>query len=230
VTQVHCVFHCCFGSIRISFGTWVIRSRVSAKFTAIVLFSVLVAFGDYSSAQTTEGSISASPVSGVAISVAPVVGTPQANSSLKVRVSVTNSTNRILVNSYPIQIGSVQVEIHDTAGAVLAETDLGCKRHMSTKCGPSVKLGGPVSFTTMVVMPGKTISFDYDLSKEYKLDNAKSVVVDVVARNFVLVDAPKSVTEAPIPLRNQYLSKYEQYSHTKLGPFRSKAITLQVSH
>jgi len=194
---------------------------------ALALLSVLSAFGDYIWAQTTEGSISASPVSGVAISVAPVVGTPQASPSLKVQVLVTNSTNRILVHTYPIQRGSIQVEIHDTVGIEPSETDLGCKRHMSTKCGPSVKLGGPVSFTAMVVMPGQTISFDYDLGSEYKLDHAQSLVVDVVASDFVLVDAPKSVAGAPPELRRGYLLDYERYNYTKLAPFRSKAITIE---
>lgn len=198
--------------------------------SAIVLFGVFSVFANYTWAQTTKNGTGASPASGISISVAPVAGPPQTSSSLKVRVSVTNSTNHVLVNYYPIQIGSVQIEIHNESGAVPAETDFGCKRHMSSKCGPSIKLGGPVSFANMVVMPDQTISFDYDIGREYKLDNVKSLVVDVVATNFVLVDAPKSITDEPIPLRNQYLSSYKQYPHTKLAPFHSNVITLQISH
>jgi hypothetical protein len=198
--------------------------------TATILLCVPSGFGNYTRAQATESSISSSPVSGVAISVAPIVGTLSASSSLKVRVSVTNSTNRILVHTYPIQRGSIQVEIHDTSGTELSETDLGCKRHMSTKCGPGVKLGGTVSFTAMVVMPGQTISFDHDLGSEYKLDNAQSLVVDVVARDFVLVDAPRTIAEAPPESRRSYLLDYERYTYTKLPPFRSNIVALQVPH
>jgi len=146
------------------------------------------------------------------------------------QVSVTNSSNRILVHTYPEQIDSVQIEIHYTDGSVPAETELGCKRHMSTKCGPSVKLGRPVSFTAMVVMPGRTISFDYDLGDEYELDNSRSLVADVVARDFVLVDAPKTIIEAPPESRRGYLLDYEHYSYTKLAPFRSNIVALQVPH
>jgi hypothetical protein len=79
----------------------------------------------------------------------------------------------------------------------------------------------------MAVMPRETISFDRDLASEYDLGNVHSLVVEAIAWDCVLVDAPKSVTEAPKELRRGYLMDYERYN-TKLGPFRSKAITLQV--
>ena len=197
--------------------------------SAFALLTLLSARGSYTWAQATESSIDVSPV-GAAISVAPAVATSQSSASVKVRISVTNSTNRILVHTYPIQRGSVQIEVHDPAATIPPETDFGCKRHLSTKCGPSVKLGGPVSFTAMVVMPGKTISFERDLASEFDLNNAHSLVVKAIAMDFVLVDAPQSVTEAPEELRRGYLLDYERYNYTKLAPFLSKAITLQVGH
>lgn len=107
------------------------------------------------------------------------------------------------------------------------ETDFGCLRHRSKKCGPDVRGSNTVNMYATVVMPGKTISFDFDIGSEYKLDSTQSYLVDVVARDFVLVDAPKSVTDAPTIFRNLYLSHYETYNYTKLEPIRSNTITIK---
>jgi hypothetical protein len=144
--------------------------------TAVILLFTLPAFG-HTWCQIPEG-VSTDPVPGVAISIAPVAGALQTRTSLKVRVSLSNSTRSFLVQKYPVSLDPVLFDIHDTAGKVPAETDLGCKRHMSPKCGPSVKIGGPVSMVAMAVEPGQTISFDWDLSSEYKLEDAKSYMVD----------------------------------------------------
>jgi hypothetical protein len=100
---------------------------------------------------------------------------------------------------------------------------------MSRKCGPGVKVFVPVSFTAMVVMPGQTISYERDLAREFDLAKFHSVVVQMIAVGFALVDAPQSVVNFPAEKRRAYLIHYEQYPYTKLAPFRSKAITV-VAH
>ena len=193
------------------------------------LVGVLSVYTNCTLAQTTESDTEAGPA-GVTLSVAPAVSSAQSPVSNKVKISVTNSTSSILVHTFPENRGSVQIEVSDPSGVVPPETVLGCELHMSKKCGPSVKLFGPTSFTAMIVMPGQTISFQRDLSSEFDLANTHSVVVRVIARDFVLVDAPQSVAEAPAEQRRGYLMDYQRYPYTKLAPFRSKAVTLQVGH
>lgn len=194
---------------------------------AVATVGVLVVCASNALVRAAQSNTESSPV-GVDVSVAPVAGTEQSPDSFKLRVSISNSTNHILVESFPDNVGAVQIEVHDEAGATPPETALGCKLNVSTKCGPRRR--GPVSMTDVVVMPGQTISFERDLSKEFDLTSAHSVVIEVIASDFALVDAPKSVTGAPPPLRRIYLVAYQQYPYTRLAPFRSKAVRLQVEH
>jgi hypothetical protein len=174
------------------------------------------------------GTIPTVSASGVTISLALGAQVTGADHTVKVVVSVGNATDKVLVHRFVMQEDSVHAEIHDATGAVPSETDLGCKKHMSTKCGPNVKLGTAVNFTAMVVLPGHTATFDYDLSREYKLENSRPWMVDIAGWNFVLVDAPKNVIGAEPELRRLLLMDYENYSYTKLGPIRSNVITIDV--
>jgi hypothetical protein len=201
--------------------------RMKIPLTLLIVLSV---FGFAACAQTAPGNGSQSPASGVSITIAPAESASQASHSLTVNVTVTNNTNRVLVDSFPIQLSPVEFEIRNTDGVVPTESDLGCKRHMSTKCGPSVKLGGPVNFTGMVVLPGQTKSINYDLGREYRLDTETTLVVDVLDREFVPVDPSGSVMEYPQEIRNIQPMNYERYSYTKLDTIRSNTITVQVPH
>jgi hypothetical protein len=190
----------------------------------------LAAYVSNALVQAAQSNTESSPV-GVDVSVAPIAGTEQSPVSFKLQVSISNSTNHILVESFPNNEGAVQIEVHDEAGATLPETVLGCKLNVSAKCGPSDRPHGRFSsMTDVVVMPGQTISFERDLSKEFDLTSGHSVVIEVIASDFALVDAPKSVAGAPPPLRRGYLVAYQQYPHTRLAPFRSKAVRLQIEH
>jgi hypothetical protein len=189
-----------------------------------------IVFAAVATAQTAESSANTNPASGVTISVAPAARKSESNPGLKVRISITNMTNRILVHSGPETVSQLQIEIHGANGAVRAETDLGCRRHLSTKCGPGVHPGNEASMSALVVMPGKTTSFDYDIGSEYKLDSAQSYTVEVVAKEFYLADAPKSVTDRPWIFRNGLLIHYENYDHIKLDPIRSNTISLQMNN
>jgi hypothetical protein len=191
---------------------------------AVALLGVIFVCANYALAQTTQTSTEADPV-GVHISVV-----EQSSASFRLQISITNRTNRILVHAFPDTDGSVQIQVHDQAGVTPPETVFGCKLHVSTRCGPSVNLHRPVSFTVTVVMLGQTVSFERDLSKEFNLVTVESVVVEAIARDFVLVDAPQNVGEAPPDVRRAYLVGYQQYPYTKLASFRSKAITVKVRH
>jgi hypothetical protein len=201
--------------------------RMKIPLTLLIVLSV---FGFAACAQTAPGNGSQSPASGVSITIAPAESASQASHSLTVNVTVTNNTNRVLVDSFPIQLSPVEFEIRNTDGVVPTESDLGCKRHMSTKCGPSVKLGGPVNFTGMVVLPGQSVSANYDIGREFKLDTETTLVIDAVDNDFVLVDVPSSVMQYPKERLEFELRTYERYSYTKLDTIRSNTITVQVPH
>jgi hypothetical protein len=194
---------------------------------AMIVFGIATVTTGCAWAQATS-TILPSPVSGVTISLVPSANAPGTDRAIKVVISVENTTDRVLVHRFPMQRDSVHAEIRDAAGTIPSETDLGCKKHMSTKCGPNVKLGTTVNFTAMVVLPGQTATFDYDLSSEFKLENPQPWMVDVVGLDFILVDAPKNVMDEPKGLRTLLLMNYENYSYTKLNPIRSNVITIDV--
>ncbi|MBT9332952.1 hypothetical protein [Paracidobacterium acidisoli] len=199
------------------------------KKSVFLLISVLYITSGWGNAKTqaAQDGVVASPAFGVAVAVAPVAGLPQAASSFKIRISITNGTQRILVHSGPIQIDPVQIEIREADRTVPLETDFGCRRHRSGKCGPDVHGSGFVTMSALVVMPGTTNAFDFDIGREFKLDSSHSYLIDVIAKDFVLVEAPTSVIDAPPPFRDQYLTHYQEYNYTKLAPIRSNSITLQ---
>ena len=101
---------------------------------------------------------------------------------------------------------------------------------MSTKCGPSVKLGGFISIADIVVLPGQSKVINYDLGREYKVDTETTLVIDAVDNDFVLVDVPSSVMQYPKERLEFELRTYERYSYTKLDTIRSNTITVQVAH
>jgi hypothetical protein len=198
--------------------------------TTLALLSMLYAFGSLVCAQTASGNDNAKVASGVAITIAPAESAAQASHSLTVNVTVTNNTNRVLVETFTAESGPFTFEIHNKDGVVPAETDLGCKRHMSTKCGPSVKLGGFISIADIVVLPGQSKVINYDLGREYKVDTETTLVIDAVDNDFVLVDVPSSVMQYPKERLEFELRTYERYSYTKLDTIRSNTITVQVAH
>jgi hypothetical protein len=192
---------------------------------------MLYAFGSLVCAQTASGNHKVKITPAVAISIASVTDKQESGAGLRILVSITNNTKKYLVHRYAIQRSPVKIEIHGASGTAPIETEIGCKRHMSTECGPNVNLGGQLNIWALIANPGHTISFYYDIAREYTLDSSDTYTIDAVANDFVLVDAPQNVIDEPsVAARSLGLTNYEHYNYTKLDPFHSNSITVQVSH
>ena len=140
----------------------------NAKMLGMLPLSLVVIVGYCAIGQTTSGVANSTSSSGVSIVIEPSKARATTTPSLVITVTVSNSTNQFLVRNYAVENGSIGIEIHKQDGSAPDETELGCKRHKSTKCGPNVQVFGRVHGATMIVDPGQSITFDYNIGSEYR--------------------------------------------------------------
>jgi len=200
----------------------------NAKMLGALLLSLAVIAGYCAIGQTTSG-IANSTSSGVSIVIEPSKAPATTTPSLVITVTISNSTNQFLVRNYAAENGSIGIEIHKQDGSVPDETELGCKRHKSTKCGPNVQVFGRVHGATMIVDPGQRITFEYNIGSEYRLTAGDTYRVNAIVKDFVLVDASKTLMTSPQILQLQALSNYQTYNYKKIETVRSNVITMQMA-
>lgn len=187
---------------------------------------LLLAFGYRMDAQNIAPTINSTTLLGVNIEIEQVINPSISNSDVIIKVTITNNSENFLVRPYVRELSSTGFEIKDQNGAVPSETDLGCKRHKSMKCGSHIGIKGPTHAASIIVDPGKSISYNYNLGKEYNFEPTHTYYINAIVENFLLVDAPKRL--AGLTLREMAFLNYTQYPYKALGVIRSNSIQLRL--
>ena len=194
-----------------------------------VLLSLVMIVGYCAIGQTVAGAANSTSSSGIRIVIEPSKTPETTSPSSVITVTVSNSTNQFLVRNYAAENGSICLDINTQDGSVPDETELGCKRHKSTRCGPNVQVFGRVHGAAMIVAPGQSITFAYNIGSEYKLTAENTYHVDAIVKDFVLVDAPKTLMSSPQAMQFLALSNYQtNYKYKKIGIVRSNVITTRT--
>jgi len=191
--------------------------------------SLVMVVGYCAIGQTAAGVANSTPASGIRIMIEPSRAPETTTPSLAIRVTVSNSTNQFLVRNYAAENGSIGIDIHKQDGSVPDETELGCRRHKSTRCGPNVRVFGRIRGAAMIVDPGQSITFDYNIGSEYKITGEDTYRINAIVKDFVLVNAPKTLTSSPQSMQFLALSNYQtNYKYKKIGILRSNVITIRM--
>ena len=81
----------------------------------------------------------------------------------------------------------------------------------------------------MIVDPGQSITFDYNIGSEYKITGEDTYRINAIVKDFVLVNAPKTLTSSPQGMQFLALSNYQtNYKYKKIGILRSNVITIRM--
>lgn len=156
---------------------------------------------------------------GAMIRVELAENTVKAGAPVVVKVSVLNHSDDVLLLSSEVGVSLLDSEVFDGNGKTPLETEMGCKVHLSKKCGPKYGSVAVGKRTGLELRPHKEYSYTVTLSNEYRLDQPGVYSIVFKEDRFRLYQVPPGGD----------LSVLGQYNHTNVGPVRSNTVKVEVT-
>jgi hypothetical protein len=156
--------------------------------------------------------------SGISMRIEAPKSSIKVGDDLSIKVTISNGTNEFLTLGFVPSLSIFGIHIRDAEGKMPKETEEGCRRHRSESCAGQRQNGGSGSLQFMYVLPGKEITINLDIGREYRLDYPSTFTLDVTEQGIIAVAVP--------PGGDIFSGK--EYPHREAGLLQSNTISFQV--